>query len=92
MLMVQSAVACLVERPDATPRSVLMAVLLPEAGLALLLMVNSLLGHPQLWPLYALTFGIGMLSGLRSPASTGIQCRDTSSISPRQANRGRSST
>jgi MFS transporter, ENTS family, enterobactin (siderophore) exporter len=51
-------------------RSVLMAVLLPEAALALLLMVNSLLGHPQLWPLFALTFGIGMLSGLSSPAST----------------------
>jgi MFS transporter, ENTS family, enterobactin (siderophore) exporter len=51
-------------------RTVLMTALLPEAALALLLMVNSLLAHPQLWPLYALTFGIGMLSGLSSPAST----------------------
>jgi MFS transporter, ENTS family, enterobactin (siderophore) exporter len=51
-------------------RSVLMAVLLPQAGLALLLMANSLLTRPLLWPLYALTFGIGMLSGLSSPAST----------------------
>jgi MFS transporter, ENTS family, enterobactin (siderophore) exporter len=51
-------------------RTVLMAVLLPQAGLALLLMANSLLGRPHLWPLYALTFGIGMLSGLSSPAST----------------------
>jgi MFS transporter, ENTS family, enterobactin (siderophore) exporter len=51
-------------------RTVLMTVLLPEAALALLLMLNSLASRPQLWPLYALTFGIGMLSGLSSPAST----------------------
>jgi MFS transporter, ENTS family, enterobactin (siderophore) exporter len=51
-------------------RTVLLTTLLPEAALALLLMVNSLLAHPQLWPLYALTFGIGMLTGLGSPAST----------------------
>src|SRR4029077_15102979 len=53
-------------------RTLLMAVLLPQAGLAALLMVNSLLGHPQLWPLYLLTFGIGLLSGLSAPASTAV--------------------
>ena len=53
-------------------RALLMAFLLPQAGLAVLLMVNSLLGHPQLWPLYVLTFGLGMLSGLSSPASTAV--------------------
>jgi MFS transporter, ENTS family, enterobactin (siderophore) exporter len=51
-------------------RTVLLTTLLPEAALAMLLMVNSLLVHPQLWPLYALTFGIGALTGLGSPAST----------------------
>ncbi len=53
-------------------RMLLMAVLLPQAGLAILLMVNSLLSHPQLWPLYVLTFGIGLLSGLSAPASTAV--------------------
>ncbi len=53
-------------------RMLLMAVLLPQAGLAVLLMVNSLLSHPQLWPLYVLTFGIGLLSGLSAPASTAV--------------------
>ena len=33
-------------------------------------MVNSLLSHPALWPLYVITFGIGLLAGLSSPAST----------------------
>jgi ENTS family enterobactin (siderophore) exporter len=51
-------------------RKLIMAVLLPQAILAALLMVNSLLDHPALWPLYAITFGIGLLSGLSSPAST----------------------
>jgi MFS transporter, ENTS family, enterobactin (siderophore) exporter len=51
-------------------RTLLMAVRLPQAALAALLMVNSLLGHPALWPLYVITFGIGLLSGLSSPAST----------------------
>lgn len=51
-------------------RMLLMAVRIPEAVLAFLLMVNSLLGHPALWPLYVITFGLGLLSGLSSPAST----------------------
>jgi MFS transporter, ENTS family, enterobactin (siderophore) exporter len=51
-------------------RMLLMAVRLPQAALAALLMVNSLLGRPQLWPLYLITFAIGLLSGLSAPAST----------------------
>ncbi len=51
-------------------RMLLMAVRLPQAALAALLMVNSLVSHPALWPLYVITFGIGLLSGLSSPAST----------------------
>jgi MFS transporter, ENTS family, enterobactin (siderophore) exporter len=51
-------------------RTLIMAVQLPQALLAGLLMVNSLLGRPALWPLYAITFGIGLCSGLSSPAST----------------------
>ncbi|HTA10597.1 MAG TPA: MFS transporter, partial [Streptosporangiaceae bacterium] len=51
-------------------RTLLMAVRLPQAVLAALLMVNSLLEHPALWPLYVITFGIGLMSGLSSPAST----------------------
>ena len=51
-------------------RTLLMVVRLPQAVLAALLAVNSLLPHPALWPLYVITFGIGLLSGLSSPAST----------------------
>jgi ENTS family enterobactin (siderophore) exporter len=51
-------------------RTVLMLVQAPQAVLAALLMVNSLLTHPALWPLYVVTFCIGMCSGLSSPAST----------------------
>ncbi len=51
-------------------RKVIMAVLLPQAVLAALLMANSLRSHPALWPLYAVTFCIGLCSGLASPAST----------------------
>ena len=50
-------------------RMLLMAVRLPEAMLAALLMVNSLLTHPALWPLYVITFGIGLFSGLSAPAA-----------------------
>jgi MFS transporter, ENTS family, enterobactin (siderophore) exporter len=50
-------------------RTLLMIVRLPQAVLAALLTVNSLLSHPQLWPIYLLTFGIGLLAGLSSPAS-----------------------
>lgn len=51
-------------------RKLLMAVRVPQATLAILLMLNSLLGRPALWPLYVVTFGLGLLSGLSSPAST----------------------
>jgi len=51
-------------------RTVLMLVQAPQAVLAALLMVNSLLTHPALWPLYVVTFCIGLCSGLSSPAST----------------------
>lgn len=42
----------------------------PLALLAALLMVNSLLGHPELWVIYALTLAMGLLSGLGGPAAT----------------------
>ena len=51
-------------------RAVLMVVQAPQAVLAALLMLNSLLSHPALWPLYVVTFCIGLCSGLSSPAST----------------------
>jgi ENTS family enterobactin (siderophore) exporter len=51
-------------------RMLLTVVRLPQAVLAALLMVNALLGHPALWPLYVIAFAIGLLSGLSSPAST----------------------
>jgi ENTS family enterobactin (siderophore) exporter len=51
-------------------RTLLMAVRLPQAVLAALLTVNSLVSHPATWPIYALTFGIGLLAGLSAPAST----------------------
>src|ERR1700735_5615427 len=46
------------------------AAQLPQAALAALLMVNSLLGRPSLWPLYVITFAMGVCSGLSSPASS----------------------
>ncbi len=51
-------------------RMVLMLVQIPQAVLAALLMVNSLSSQPALWPLYVVTFCIGLCSGLSSPAST----------------------
>jgi MFS transporter, ENTS family, enterobactin (siderophore) exporter len=51
-------------------RMLLTVVRLPQAALAALLAFNSLLPHPALWPLYVITFAIGLLSGLSSPAST----------------------
>jgi MFS transporter, ENTS family, enterobactin (siderophore) exporter len=51
-------------------RVLLMTMPVPQAILALLLMANSLVARPALWPLYAITFGVGLLSGLSSPAST----------------------
>jgi ENTS family enterobactin (siderophore) exporter len=68
MLIGLLAGGMLADRHDC--RTLLMAVRLPQAVLAALLMVNSLLPHPALWPLYVITFGIGLLAGLSSPAST----------------------
>jgi ENTS family enterobactin (siderophore) exporter len=51
-------------------RLILAVVPLPQAVLSTLLLANSLLSHPALWPLYAVAFAIGMLSGLSSPASS----------------------
>jgi MFS transporter, ENTS family, enterobactin (siderophore) exporter len=51
-------------------RKLLQAVCLPQALLAAMLMANSLLGQPMLWPIYAITLAIALLSGLGSPAST----------------------
>ncbi len=53
-------------------RKLLIAVRLPQALLSLLMLVNSVLPHPGLWPIYALTLGIGLLSGLGSPAATAV--------------------
>jgi MFS transporter, ENTS family, enterobactin (siderophore) exporter len=53
-------------------RQLLLAVRLPQALLAALLVVNSLIAHPRLWPIYAVTAGIGLLAGLGSPASTAV--------------------
>jgi MFS transporter, ENTS family, enterobactin (siderophore) exporter len=53
-------------------RQLLLAVRLPQGMLAALMMVNSLLAHPALWPIYAITAGIGLLAGLGSPASTAV--------------------
>jgi MFS transporter, ENTS family, enterobactin (siderophore) exporter len=53
-------------------RALLLAVRLPQALLAALMLVNSVLPRPVLWPLYALTLGIGLLSGLGGPAATAV--------------------
>jgi MFS transporter, ENTS family, enterobactin (siderophore) exporter len=68
MLLGLLAGGMLADRHDR--RTLLMAVRLPQAVLAALLMLNSLLSHPALWPLYVITFGIGLLAGLGAPAST----------------------
>jgi ENTS family enterobactin (siderophore) exporter len=51
-------------------RRLLTVVRFPQAALAILLMVNSLLPHPALWPLYVISLGLGLLAGLASPAAT----------------------
>jgi MFS transporter, ENTS family, enterobactin (siderophore) exporter len=53
-------------------RQVLFATRLPQALLSALMLVNSLFAHPALWPIYVLTLGIGLLSGLGSPAATAM--------------------
>jgi ENTS family enterobactin (siderophore) exporter len=51
-------------------RALLSAVRIPQVLLALGLMVNSLLGQPQLWAIYTIILAIGLTAGLSSPAST----------------------
>ncbi len=51
-------------------RLVMFASRVPLIAAGALLMANSLLGHPQLWAVYALMLTMGALSGLASPAST----------------------
>lgn len=51
-------------------RALMLASRIPLALLAALLMVNSLLGHPRLWAVYALVLCMGAISGVGSPAST----------------------
>jgi MFS transporter, ENTS family, enterobactin (siderophore) exporter len=53
-------------------RRVLLAVRLPQAALSALMLVNSLRAAPGLWPIYVLTLGLGLLSGLGSPAATAV--------------------
>jgi ENTS family enterobactin (siderophore) exporter len=53
-------------------RKVLLAVRLPQAALSALMLLNSLLVRPGLWPIYVLTLGIGLLAGLGSPAATAV--------------------
>ena len=68
MLIGLMAGGVLADRRDR--RKLLAVVRIPQAVLALLLMVNSLLGHPALWPIYVVTLAIGLTAGLSSPAST----------------------
>jgi ENTS family enterobactin (siderophore) exporter len=51
-------------------RTLMLASRAPQAVLAALLMVNSLLPHPALWAVYLLVMLVGALSGIGSPAST----------------------
>jgi ENTS family enterobactin (siderophore) exporter len=51
-------------------RLLMLASRAPLALLAALLMVNSLLSHPQLWLVYALVLATGTMSGIGSPAAT----------------------
>jgi len=53
-------------------RQLLLAVRLPQAALSGLMLANSLLTRPGLWPIYVLTLGIGLLAGLGSPAATAV--------------------
>ncbi|MEU3725639.1 MFS transporter [Streptomyces sp. NPDC031705] len=53
-------------------------ILLTEAGLgvlALVLLVNSLLPHPLLWPLYVVAAGVSALTGLQRPAMDSLMAR-----------------
>ncbi|MFJ8014315.1 MFS transporter [Streptomyces sp. NPDC096339] len=53
-------------------------ILLTEAGLgvlALVLLVNALLPHPMLWPLYVVAAGVSALTGLQRPALDSLMAR-----------------
>ncbi|WP_328296808.1 MFS transporter [Streptomyces sp. NBC_00435] len=53
-------------------------ILLTEAGLGLLavvLLVNSALPRPQLWPLYVVAAGVSALTGLQRPALDSLMAR-----------------
>ncbi len=53
-------------------------ILLSEAGLgvlALVLLVNALLPHPLLWPLYVVAAGVSALAGLQCPALDSMMAR-----------------
>ncbi|MFE4172438.1 MFS transporter [Streptomyces sp. NPDC056909] len=53
-------------------------ILLTEAGLGLLavvLLVNSLLSEPMLWPLYVVAGGVSALAGLQRPALDSLMAR-----------------
>ena len=51
-------------------RRLLAAVRIPQVLLAVMLMANSLLPRPALWPIYAIALAIGLTAGLSAPAST----------------------
>ncbi|MGA8458897.1 MAG: MFS transporter, partial [Streptosporangiaceae bacterium] len=51
-------------------RTLLLATELPQAALAVALLVNSVAPHPAVWAVYAITLAAGLLSGIGAPAST----------------------
>jgi MFS transporter, ENTS family, enterobactin (siderophore) exporter len=51
-------------------RTLLLATELPQAALGVTLLVNSVLPHPAVWAVYAITLAAGLLSGIGAPAST----------------------
>ncbi|MFD7713686.1 MFS transporter [Streptomyces sp. NPDC059785] len=53
-------------------------IVLTEAGLGLLavvLLLNALLPHPMLWPLYVVAAGVAALAGLQRPAMDSLMAR-----------------
>jgi ENTS family enterobactin (siderophore) exporter len=51
-------------------RKLLTVVRVPQVLLAALLLGNSLLTSPALWPIYVITLTMGLLAGISAPAST----------------------
>jgi MFS transporter, ENTS family, enterobactin (siderophore) exporter len=68
MLVSLLAGGVLADRHDR--RTLLLATGLPQALLAGALLANSLLPHPAVWAIFAITLGIGLLAGIGAPAST----------------------